>query len=74
MFHQTMSMRNVIPYCTFLFLHKLNVLNKIVMNCCNLKGGGTRLIRKLEKPKKKRGEKKKENRKFCLTSQKLWED
>lgn len=61
-------------YCTFLFLHKLNVLNKIVMNCCNLKGGGARLIRILEKPKKKKEGEKKENRKFCLTSQKLWED
>lgn len=60
-------------YCTFLFLHKLNVLNKIVMNCCNLKGGGLDLLENLRSQKKKEG-KKKENRKFCLTSQKLWKD
>lgn len=62
-------------YCTFLFLHKLNVLNKIVMNCCNLKGGGgLDLLEYLRSQKKKKEGEKKENRKFCLTSQKLWED
>lgn len=55
---ERLSVLAMYEYCTFLFLHKLNVLNKIVMNCCNLKG--SRLIRKLEKPKKKkRGKKRK---------------